>query len=179
MGLPRWSLNQAWRARTLAGNATRALQGGRLPLQRERDPSVEAAQVKRNQSLRKWSSKTYAEHRHGSSLSSLFTSSFATCRVASKGTQREGKGVCMLSFQLCQTQNFWTVAQEAPLSVGFSRQEYWRRLPCCPPRDLLNPWIEPTSRSEVSCIGRRILYHQCYPGNRRDERAVQLEKEKR
>ena len=32
-----------------------------------------------------------------------------------------------------------TVACQAPLSVGFSRQEYWNALPFPPPRDLLNP----------------------------------------
>ena len=30
----------------------------------------------------------------------------------------------------------WTVAHQAPLSVGFSRQEYWSGLPCPPPGDL-------------------------------------------
>ena len=35
----------------------------------------------------------------------------------------------------------WTVACQAPLSVGFSRQEYWSRLPCLP-GDLPNPGIE-------------------------------------
>ena len=33
----------------------------------------------------------------------------------------------------------------APQSVGFSRQEYWRGLPCPPPRDLPDPGIEPVS----------------------------------
>ena len=33
----------------------------------------------------------------------------------------------------------------APLSVGFSRQEYWTGLPCPPPGNLLNPGIEPIS----------------------------------
>ena len=37
-----------------------------------------------------------------------------------------------------------TVACQAPLSVGFSRQEYWSGLPC-PPGDLPNPGIEPLS----------------------------------
>ena len=31
------------------------------------------------------------------------------------------------------------------MSMGFSRQEYWSGLPCPPPRDLLNPDIEPVS----------------------------------
>ena len=39
----------------------------------------------------------------------------------------------------------WTVACQAPLSMGFSRQEYWSGLPCPPPGDLLNPGIEPRS----------------------------------
>ena len=39
----------------------------------------------------------------------------------------------------------WTVACRTPLSVGFSRQEYWRRLPCPPPGDLPDPGIKPTS----------------------------------
>ena len=39
----------------------------------------------------------------------------------------------------------WTVAHQAPLSMGFPTQEYWSRLPFPPPGDLLNPGIEPAS----------------------------------
>ena len=39
----------------------------------------------------------------------------------------------------------WIVVHQAPLSVRFSRQEYWSGLPCPPPRDLLNPGIGPKS----------------------------------
>ena len=39
----------------------------------------------------------------------------------------------------------WTIAYQAPLSMGFSRQEYWSGLPRPPPGDLPNPGIEPTS----------------------------------
>ena len=39
----------------------------------------------------------------------------------------------------------WTVAHQAPLSMGFSRQENWSGLPCPPPGDLPNPRIEPMS----------------------------------
>ena len=39
----------------------------------------------------------------------------------------------------------WTVAHQAPLSMGFSRQENWSGLPCPPPGDLLDPRIEPAS----------------------------------
>ena len=38
-----------------------------------------------------------------------------------------------------------TVARQAPLPVGFPRQEYWRGLPLPSPRDLPNPGIEPVS----------------------------------
>ena len=37
----------------------------------------------------------------------------------------------------------WTVAPQAPLSTGFSRQEYWGGLPRSPPRDLPGPGMEP------------------------------------
>ena len=39
----------------------------------------------------------------------------------------------------------WTIACQALLSLGFSRQEYCRGLPCPSPGDLPNPMIEPTS----------------------------------
>ena len=37
----------------------------------------------------------------------------------------------------------WTVAHQAPLSMGFSRQEYWSELPFPSPGDLSHPGIEP------------------------------------
>ena len=39
----------------------------------------------------------------------------------------------------------WTVTQQAPLSMGFSRQEYWNGLPFPSPGDLPDPGIEPRS----------------------------------
>ena len=39
----------------------------------------------------------------------------------------------------------WTVAHQAPLSMGFSRQEYWNRLSFPSPGDLTNPGIKPES----------------------------------
>ena len=39
----------------------------------------------------------------------------------------------------------WTVARQAPLPMGFSRQEYWSGWPFPPPGDLPNPGIKPTS----------------------------------
>ena len=39
----------------------------------------------------------------------------------------------------------WTVAQQAPLSMGFPKQEYWSGLPFPFPGDLPDPGIEPVS----------------------------------
>ena len=41
----------------------------------------------------------------------------------------------------------WTLAYQASLSIGFSRQEYWSRLPFPSPEDIPNPGIEPRSPS--------------------------------
>jgi len=40
-------------------------------------------------------------------------------------------------------ETLWTVACQAPLSMGFSRQEYWSGMLCSPPGDLPNLGIEP------------------------------------
>ena len=47
-----------------------------------------------------------------------------------------------------------TVAHQAPLSMGFSRQEYWRGLSCPPSGDLPNPGIEPASLKSPALAGR-------------------------
>ena len=48
--------------------------------------------------------------------------------------------------KLCLTlANPWTVARQAPLSMGFLRQEYWSGLPFPSPGDLPDPGIEPGS----------------------------------
>ena len=65
------------------------------------------------------------------------------------------KNVCVLScfshVWLCAT--LWTVAFQAPLSVGFSRQEYWSGLPCPPPGDLPNPGTETMSLMSAALAG--------------------------
>ena len=48
----------------------------------------------------------------------------------------------------------WTVAHQAPLSMGFSRQEYWSGLPCLPPGDLSDPGIELVSLMSPALAGR-------------------------
>ena len=52
--------------------------------------------------------------------------------------------MCARSFQSCPTLcDPWTVAHQASLSMGFSRQEHGSGLPCPPPGDLPDPGIEP------------------------------------
>ena len=48
----------------------------------------------------------------------------------------------------------WTVACQAPLSMGFPRQEYWSGLPCPPPGDLSNSGIKPKSPEAPTLAGR-------------------------
>ena len=57
------------------------------------------------------------------------------------------KDVCMSAKSLVSDSFVtpWTVALQAPLSMGFSRQEYWSGLPCPPPGDLPHPRTEPGS----------------------------------
>ena len=64
--------------------------------------------------------------------------------------------ICAKSLQLCLTLcDPWTVAFQAPMSMRFSRQEYWSGLQCPPPGNPANPEIKPTSH--VSCIGGSLL----------------------
>ena len=43
----------------------------------------------------------------------------------------------------------WTIARQSPLSLGFSRQEYWSGLPFASPGDLPDPRIEPMSADSL------------------------------
>ena len=54
----------------------------------------------------------------------------------------------------------WTIAYHAPLSMGFSKQKYWRGLPFPCPADLPDPGIEPRS---PHC--RQMLYHLSHQGS--------------
>ena len=62
--------------------------------------------------------------------------------------------MCAKLLQLCLTLcDPWTVAYRAPLSMGFSRQEYWSGLPFPPPWDLPNPETEPKSPATPTLSG--------------------------
>ena len=68
--------------------------------------------------------------------------------------------VCVLS-HFSHIQPFttlWTVAHQAPLSMGFSRQECWSGLPCPAPEDLSNPGIKHTSVC-LSCMAGKFFTH--------------------
>ena len=67
------------------------------------------------------------------------------------------RGVCVPAKSLSRVWPFetlWAVAHEAPLSMGFSRQEYWSGLPCPSPGDLPDPRIEPASLMSPALAGR-------------------------
>ena len=64
--------------------------------------------------------------------------------------------MCMLS-RFSRVRLFatlWTTAHRAPLSMGFSMQEYWSGLPCPTPGNLPDPRVKPTSH--VSCLAGRF-----------------------
>ena len=50
--------------------------------------------------------------------------------------------VCVSGSVISNSATPWTIAHQAPLSMGFSRQGYWSGLPCPPPGDLPNPGIK-------------------------------------
>ena len=54
----------------------------------------------------------------------------------------------------CAVLTQWTVARHAPPSMGFSRQEYWSRLPFPTPGDLPDPGIKPTYLTSPELAGR-------------------------
>ena len=64
---------------------------------------------------------------------------------------------CLSHVRLFAT--LWTVACQAPLSMAFSRQEYWSGLPCPPPGDL--PWkddgMEPVSLIYPALAGKFFI----------------------
>ena len=71
--------------------------------------------------------------------------------------------ICVLSPQSCPAlYNPWTIAWQAPLSMEFSRQEYWNRLPFPPPGDLPNlgtKLMSSASPASFNCILQLSQYH--------------------
>ena len=71
------------------------------------------------------------------------------------------KGCVLSHVQLFATT--WTIASQAPLSMEFSRWEYWSGLPFPSPGYVPDPGFEPMSLPS-SCIGRKILYQLSLQG---------------
>ena len=90
----------------------------------------------------------------GSSIHGIFQARVLDWGAIAKGSKKKDflsvaflKNVCMISCFSCVWlfATLWTVAHQAPLSMGFSRQEYWSGLLWPPAGDLPNPGINPAS----------------------------------
>ena len=68
----------------------------------------------------------------------------------------------------------WTIAHQAPLSMGFSKQEYWSALPCPPPGDLPNPGIKPVSRMSPALAGRFFTTSTIYVPKKTGGNCIQM-----
>ena len=68
----------------------------------------------------------------------------------------------------------WTVAHQAPRSMGFSRQEHWGQLPFPPPGDLPHPATEPASPA----LAGRFFTMSITPGKQREGSSINVFKEK-
>ena len=63
--------------------------------------------------------------------------------------------VCTKLLQFSNSVTLWPIACQAPLSIGFSRQEYWSELPYPSPGDPLDPGIKLRSLNPL----KQVLYH--------------------
>ena len=76
--------------------------------------------------------------------------------------------VCLVTQSCLTLKTPWTAACQAPLSMGFSRQEYWSVLPFPSPRDLPDPEMEPGSPAlqaeslPTELQGKPIPHTLCY-----------------
>ena len=61
------------------------------------------------------------------------------------GNTEHHRGVCVICSVMSDFATPWTLACQTPLSMEFSRQEYWAGLPLLSPGDLTDPGIEPRS----------------------------------
>ena len=62
----------------------------------------------------------------------------------------------------------WTVTHQAPLCMGFSRQEQWTGLPCPPPGGLPNPGIEPESLMSSALAGENFATGAAWEAQQKD-----------
>ena len=79
------------------------------------------------------------------------------------------KGMCVSRSVVSDfLRSLWTVAHHAPLSMGFSRQDYWSGLSFSSPGDLPNPGL-------LNC--RQILYHLSHQGSPKQKRPQCIDQE--
>ena len=71
--------------------------------------------------------------------------------------------VCMRAWSVVSdSETPWTVAHQAPLFMGFPRQEYWSGLPFPSPGDLPDPGIEPVSLASPTLVS--VFFTTAPPG---------------
>ena len=76
--------------------------------------------------------------------------------------------VCQITSVVSNFTTLWTVTHQAPLSMGFSRQEYWSGLSCPPPGDLPSAAIKATSSASFALEEDSLLlshWGSPYPHN--------------
>ena len=86
----------------------------------------------------------------------LYSHSGIACMRGESGKERTRVCVCALSHfsRVRLSAAPWTAAPQAPLSMGFFRQEYWSGVPCPPPGDLPDPGMEPASLTSPALASR-------------------------
>ena len=87
--------------------------------------------------------------------------------------------VCQVISVVSNSATLWPVSLQAPLSMGFPRQEYWGGLPRPPPGDLANPEVEPRSLAAPALGGGSLPLlppgeSTCSPGQKPHELASPL-----
>ena len=90
----------------------------------------------------------------GASVTS--SSDWMTCYNSSQSSEKHFTYYCKCLYMLSRVRLFvtpWNVALQAPLSMGFPRQESWSGLAFPPPGDLLDPGIKPTSLASPALAG--------------------------
>ena len=108
-----------------------------------------------------WTENSRLHTVHGGRRESDTTSATKHTRSGFRGSITT-KGVFMFSRSaVSDSATPWTVAHQAPLSMEFSRQEYWSGVPFHPPGDLPDPGIEPMSLASPTLSGRSL---QIRPG---------------
>ena len=75
-----------------------------------------------------------------------------------QAVQEQGMCASSITSFMFDFMTVWTVACKAPLSMEFSKREYWSGLLCPPPGDLPDPGIEPMSLTSPA-LADQVLFH--------------------